>query len=105
VNAEDEISKFGSPDKDSKSAPEADKRPRMFFFMSRNVFYANTSFSLTVIVKFTGPDPCEVWIPAANRPDIIITKKEDLGTSSKYFLSLKQLLPVAIEQASPIKSS
>ncbi|KAJ7457311.1 hypothetical protein FB451DRAFT_1564189 [Mycena latifolia] len=64
--------------------------------------------NLPIIVKFSGTGSAnnqEVWIPPADRSRISVTKAGGQGGSRGYFTSLKALLPLAIEQASPIKNN
>ena len=55
-----------------------------------------------VVVQFLGPQPREVWIPPSQRSQISVAKASD--NSGEYVAPLKEILPLALAQDSPIKS-
>ncbi|KAJ7717883.1 hypothetical protein B0H16DRAFT_1740340 [Mycena metata] len=55
---------------------------------------------IPIVVQFQGPERREVWIPKSQRSQISLIQAPD---ASGYFASLKQLLPVALAQDSPLK--
>ncbi|KAJ7669427.1 hypothetical protein DFH06DRAFT_1375769 [Mycena polygramma] len=83
-NSEDEISKAGKLVIGKQKAEAA----------------TNTD-EMNLIVHFKGPDaqPKEVWLVPSQRSQVQVVKAAD----NSYYTSLKTLLPLALDQESPIK--